>query len=102
MRKILFSVVLSISAIVSFAQQDPQFSQNMFIKLPFNPGYAGTTGALCATAVYRNQWVGFNGAPKTFFFCIDKPFIELHGGLGLTIMNDQIGNFYFLHVRGAY
>ena len=102
MRKVLLSLALSLSAIITFAQQDPQFTQNMFIKLPVNPGYAGTTGALCATLVYRNQWVGFSGAPKTFLFCIDKPFIELHGGLGLTIANDQLGNFNFMHARLAY
>ena len=84
------------------AQQDPQFSQNMFIKLPINPGYAGTNGAICATAVYRTQWVGFPGAPRTFLFAIDAPVPKLHGGAGLTIMNDQLGNFGFMHVRGAY
>jgi len=84
------------------AQQDPQFSQNMFIKLPINAGYAGTSGAICATAVYRTQWVGFPGAPKTLFFSIDAPVAMLHGGAGLTIVNDKLGNFNFTHVRGAY
>ena len=88
--------------IKGFSQQDPQFSQNMFIKLPINPGYAGTNGAICATAVYRTQWVGFPGAPKTLFFSIDAPVTILHGGAGLTIVNDQLGNFSFMHVRGAY
>jgi type IX secretion system PorP/SprF family membrane protein len=84
------------------AQQDPQFSQNMFIRLPINPGYAGTGKAICATAVYRTQWVGFPGAPKTLFFSIDAPILALHGGVGLTIVNDKLGNFNFIHVRGAY
>ena len=102
MRKILFSLGLSLTAMLAFAQQDPQFSQNMFIKLPINPGYAGTNGAICATAVYRTQWVGFPGAPKTLFFSVDAPVQILHGGVGLTIVNDQLGNFNFMHARAAY
>lgn len=102
MRKILLSLGLSLTAMLAFAQQDPQFSQNMFIKLPINPGYAGTSGAMCATAVYRTQWVGFPGSPKTILFAIDAPISALHGGVGLTIVNDKLGNFGFMHVRGAY
>lgn len=102
MRKVLLSLVLSLTAIFAFAQQDAQFSQNMFLKLPINPGYAGTSGAICATAAYRTQWVGFPGSPKTFLFSIDAPVPALHGGAGLTVANDKLGNFSFMHARGAY
>jgi type IX secretion system PorP/SprF family membrane protein len=102
MRKVLLAVCLSFLAIATFAQQDPQFTQNMFMKLPVNAGYAGTTGSLCATLAYRTQWVGFPGAPKTFFFSADMPLLGLHGGVGLTIMKDKLGNFNFTHARGAY
>ena len=102
MRKVLLSIGLSLTATLAFAQQDPQFSQNMFIKLPINPGYAGTSGAICATAVYRTQWVGFPGSPKTILFTADAPIRSLHGGAGLTIVNDKLGNFSFMYVRGAY
>ena len=98
----LFLILNFAFIIEGIAQQDPQFSQNMFIKLPINPGYAGTNGAICATAVYRTQWVGFPGAPKTLYFSIDAPIPMLHGGAGLTIVNDKLGNFSFMHVRGAY
>ncbi len=98
----LFLVFNFCFLINGIAQQDPQFSQNMFIKLPINPGYAGINGAICATAVYRTQWVGFPGAPKTIFFSADAPIQALHGGVGLTVMNDQLGNLYNTWVRGAY
>lgn len=102
MRKILVTLSLPFFSLIGFAQQDPQFSQNAFIKLPVNPGYAGTSGAICATAAYRTQWVGFPGAPKTFLFSADAPVSLLHGGAGLTVMNDKLGNFNFLLARGAY
>jgi|CXWL01.1.fsa_nt_gi type IX secretion system PorP/SprF family membrane protein len=102
MKKNLLAISLSIAAVGAFAQQDPQFTQNMFMKLPVNPGYAGTRDALCATTAYRTQWVGFSGAPKTFFICADLPVYDLNGGLGLTVLKDKLGNFNFTHARGAY
>ena len=102
MRKVLLFVVFVSSAVSLFAQQDPQFSQNMYIKLPVNPGYAGTEGSICGTLVYRNQWVGFPGTPTTTLFTIDAPIPILRGGAGLTVVNDKLGNFNFMHARGAY
>ncbi|MFH1004018.1 MAG: type IX secretion system membrane protein PorP/SprF [Bacteroidota bacterium] len=102
MRKIISVIIFAILTICCYAQQDPQFSQNMFIKLPINPGYAGTSGAICATTAYRTQWVGFPGAPKTFFLSADMPVPIIYGGVGLIIMNDKLGNYNFILARGAY
>jgi type IX secretion system PorP/SprF family membrane protein len=102
MKKILLSISLSVSAALAFAQQDPQFTQNMFMKLPVNPAYAGMREALCATTAYRTQWVGFSGAPKSYFISADMPVNHLNEGIGLTIMKDKLGNFNFTHARGAY
>src|ERR1051326_1460600 len=100
--RIIFLFILVTSVSSSFSQQDPQFSQNMFLKLPVNPGFAGTNGAICATAAYRTQWVGFPGSPKDILFTMDAPIAMLHGGAGITIINDKLGNFNFMNVRGAY
>ncbi len=102
MKKILLTALLSVSVIFVFGQQDPQFTQNTFLRMPVNPGYAGTSGSLCATLAYRTQWVGFPGAPKTFLFTADIPVIDLHGGMGLTVVKDQLGNFNFTLARAAY
>ncbi|MBN8703923.1 MAG: type IX secretion system membrane protein PorP/SprF [Bacteroidetes bacterium] len=76
---------------LSFAQQDAQFSHNMFNRLAINPGYAGTSQAYCATLIYRNQWTGFEGAPKTILFSGDAFVQPLHGGVGLTVVSDNLG-----------
>jgi len=73
------------------AQQDPQYSQFWMTRMAFNPGFAGANGAWCGTLLYRNQWTGFGGEPKTFLFTLDAPFYVLHGGVGLVVSNDQIG-----------
>lgn len=88
-----------------FAQQEPQFSHNMFNQLSINPGYAGLNDAICADLFYRPQWVGFsdNGAAaKTMAFNIHMPVPMLYGGLGLSIVNDQIGYYNDIGVRLSY
>jgi type IX secretion system PorP/SprF family membrane protein len=72
------------------AQHIPQFSQYMFNGLYINPAYAGYKDNLYAHLMYRNQWVGIDGAPKTIMMSVDSKII---GGsnLGLIYANDQLG-----------
>lgn len=102
MKKTLTTLALAVSAGASFAQQDAQFSQNMFNKLSINPGFAGTNKAICATALYRQQWVSFPGAPKTGLISIDAFVNPVHGGLGLTVCSDQLGFDKTLIAKAAY
>lgn len=86
-----------------YAQQDPQLSQFMFAKLPMNPGFAGSNDAICATLLYRNQWTGFGGEPKTMLFTGDAPVDVLHGGIGLSVYAaDQLGAEKNMNIRAAY
>lgn len=75
----------------AFAQQDPHFSQFMHNKLFMNPAYAGMKHAICFTGLARNQWSGFDGAPKSGVFSGDMYLEDLHGGIGLNLMYDQLG-----------
>ncbi len=75
------------------SQQDPQFSQHMFTQLSFNPAYTGSHGQICVTALHRQQWFGFDGAPEISVFNFDaaiSPF-NIDAGVGLSIIQDQIG-----------
>jgi type IX secretion system PorP/SprF family membrane protein len=98
---LLFAASLGISSL-SFAQQDPQFTQFMFCKQAYNPAVVGTNGSICFDALFRQQWVSFPGAPKTGLFCFNMKAGNF--GVGLTIMNDQIGfqNTTMARAAGAY
>ncbi len=74
-----------------FAQQDPQFSQNMFNKLWTNAATAGSNEAICANLLYRAQWVSFDGAPKSGVLGIEAPLFSNKMGVGLSIGTDEIG-----------
>src|SRR5258706_315793 len=102
MKKYYSLAVVLFLSVSAWAQQDPQFSQNMFTKLAVNPAHAGAYDAICGTLLYRNQWTGFDGAPKTFLLMAETPVPKLLGGLGLTIASDQLGFEKNLMARLAY
>ncbi len=74
------------------AQQDPQYTQYMYNTQVVNPAYAGSRDVLSFGLLYRTQWVGFEGAPKTATFTANSPIGALQNmGLGLSIVRDEIG-----------
>ncbi|MDN3664537.1 type IX secretion system membrane protein PorP/SprF [Algibacter miyuki] len=73
------------------AQQDSQYTQYMYNTVTVNPAYAGTRGSLSMTGLYRNQWVGLEGAPETLNFSLNSP-IGIQGvGLGFSFTSDKLG-----------
>lgn len=84
-------LVLLLQLTDGFAQQNALFSQYMFNTLAFNPAYAGSRNVVAATALYRNQWVGIDGAPQTGTFTVDAPFANERLGLGVQVISDKIG-----------
>ncbi len=75
-----------------YAQQDSQYTHYMYNTQVINPAYAGSRGQLTALALYRNQWVGLDGAPKTLNFGVHSPLgLSQRLGLGLNFFKDEIG-----------
>lgn len=79
------------TGMVSYAQQDAQFTQYMYNTININPAYAGSRGALSMFALYRTQWVGLDGAPVTSTVSMNTPLNESNLGLGVSLINDKIG-----------
>ncbi len=73
------------------AQQDPHYTQYFDNMLFINPAYAGSRGMLNMTAIHREQWVGFEGRPRSSTFSIHSPLPYESVGVGLTAVNDNIG-----------
>lgn len=73
-----------------YAQQDPQYTQYMYNQAIINPAYAGSNEYLQITTLYRNQWTGFPGAPKTITFSGHGP-LSNQMGLGVSVISDQHG-----------
>ncbi len=77
--------------LTSEAQQESQFTQFMYNRMMYNPAFAGARGMGSLTAIYRNQWLGFDGSPQTKLISFNAPFAGNRVGFGLTIANQTIG-----------
>ncbi|SHM75461.1 PorP/SprF family type IX secretion system membrane protein [Flavobacterium chilense] len=88
--KKIITIITMLSVYNVVAQQDPQYTQYMYNTLTVNSAYAGSLGHLAITGLYRTQWVGLDGAPKTQSFTLDTP-VGKHVGLGLSVISEEIG-----------
>src|SRR6478609_7829571 len=91
MKKIYLAILLLGAIIIKVnAQQNPHYTQYMYNMNVINPAYAGSKDHLSGAVLYRNQWVGIDGAPTTFSLSGSSPIGKNVGG-GLSLISDQIG-----------
>ncbi|MDI1355200.1 MAG: type IX secretion system membrane protein PorP/SprF [bacterium] len=90
MKRIL-TIALMFAAGAAFSQQEIMISQYMFNGLFINPAYAGTHEYVTSSLLHRNQWVNFNGAPKSSLVSVDGALPGKNMGLGFVVANDRIG-----------
>ena len=86
------------------AQYDAMFTQYMFNEMFINPAYAGSKEAMAVNLTHRQQWVNFPGRPITTAFTLHGPLANNKMGLGLSVLNEQIGklNRNLLYLNYAY
>ena len=90
--QILFFTVLVLGTVFTAkAQKEPQYTQYMYNIGSFNPAYVGTTENIQITSMYRAQWLGIPGAPRTLRLGTNVPFSNGKNGIGFNIINDQLG-----------
>lgn len=82
--------------VCGYAQTDPHYTMFMFNKQIYNPAYTGSREVTSVNAVYRDQWTGIDGAPKTVNVSVEgligshlKP--DRKVALGLSINHEEAG-----------
>ncbi|MFO7935465.1 MAG: type IX secretion system membrane protein PorP/SprF [Bacteroidales bacterium] len=92
MKKLVVIIIFTVISLDLAAQQDPKFSQNMFLAPVYNPGAVGGGDRICLAAAFRNQWTGMPDAPIVTTFSAHMPlrFLGRTHGIGLTLMNDNL------------
>ncbi len=80
------------------AQQLPQTTQYLLNAEAYNPAITGTKDYYSIKLNGRHQWIGIDGAPKTYMLTVNSPIktkrsvaIAGLGGLGGYIFNDVTG-----------
>ena len=91
MKKLLFLIITIAFANTMQAQHESQYTHFAFNRMAYNPAYAGSKEDLTVGALYRHQWSGVLGAPRTINAFVHTPFFNKKCGAGLSIYGDQIG-----------
>lgn len=87
---VTFLLVIAVSFLCN-AQQESQYTQFMYNKLTYNPAFAGVRGLPSVTALYRKQWMGFEGAPVSKLISFDAPLFGDKVGFGLNVSQQTLG-----------
>jgi type IX secretion system PorP/SprF family membrane protein len=92
MKKTILFVSFLFFIIKVSAQQDSQYTQYMYNMNVINPAYAtGMQSMLDIGTLYRTQWVGAVGAPKTLSVFAHMP-INKKLEMGFSLISDDIGD----------
>jgi type IX secretion system PorP/SprF family membrane protein len=105
MKKIIISIVVTLFSYLTVeAQYDAMFTQYMFNEMYINPGYTGSKDAMAVNLTHRQQWVNFPGRPITTSFTVHGPFKSEKMGVGISVLNEQIGklNRNLVYLNYAY
>ncbi len=98
--KLITLMAIMLTSMSITAQQDPQFTHYMYNMSVINPGYAtDNEGVINFGGLYRTQWVGAVGAPRTGTIFAHSP-IAKRVEVGLSIVSDAIGDV--VHENNIY
>jgi type IX secretion system PorP/SprF family membrane protein len=101
MKKLYLISVLALVVAELRGQQDPHYTQYMYNMSVFNPAYAGSKESISGGLLYRKQWVEIEDAPTTGTFFLHSP-VGSNVGLGLSLINDQIGPVEETNIYGDF
>ena len=74
----------------------------MFNKNVFNPATVVDGSEICASAFYRTQWMGFDGAPVFMGVNVVSPKLSRNMGAGLAVYSDNLGKYNRIQIEGNY
>jgi type IX secretion system PorP/SprF family membrane protein len=96
MRKNIFITIFLLCTIVNcnfiLAQQLPVYTNYVLNPYAYNPAYAGSKPDAVINLNYRNQWVGFQDAPKTYMVSLHSPIgKQKKVAIGAMFNSDNVG-----------
>jgi type IX secretion system PorP/SprF family membrane protein len=91
MKKLILSIIaFATIAVTAKAQDEAIFSHYVINPMLINPAYAGFNDNVQIFGHLRNQWTGFQNAPKTYALTVDLPMTE-KVGIGGVILSEKFG-----------
>ncbi|HRG51426.1 MAG TPA: type IX secretion system membrane protein PorP/SprF [Bacteroidia bacterium] len=102
MKKYNILVIAFIMPFAVFCQQLPFYTQHNSNSFLINPGSTGVKRLIDARINYRQQWLGFEGAPNTASFGLNSRLMKGQLGTGLSVIQDKSGPLKKLSYGGAF
>ena len=104
LKRLIILYVLLLGVLSVNAQYDPSFSHYFDMEPSFNPASVGKQAKLNVTGAYAIDLAGYEHNPRTMYVSADMPFYLLknYHGVGLQLMNDQIGLFTHQRLAAQY
>ncbi|MAT67229.1 MAG: hypothetical protein CL830_02385 [Crocinitomicaceae bacterium] len=106
--KKLFFIIVVFYSVSYYGQQTLQYSNYLENSFYLNPAVAHL-GKKSLNIIYRNQWVGFEGAPKTTFLSYQSSFSHKKdvksssfSNVGGFLQNENIGAFRSFKINISY
>jgi len=103
------TILLCLTGTLASAQQIAQYTQYVFNHFSVNPAVAGSKDCMDIRLGYRQQWVGFEGAPTTAWASLhatikakNKPYQANKHGVGVFVEADDTGPLGYTHFYLAY
>lgn len=98
----IYIILLLCCIFTLYAQKEPQYTQYMYNIGSFNPAYVGTVERPDAALLYRAQWIDVPGAPRTLRFGGNLPLNNEKMGLGLNLINEELGPLSQTYIDISY
>ncbi len=89
-KRLLYIFIFTVAAQVAGAQQLPLYSQYLYNKFIINPAYAGSDGFTSFNLTARQQWVGYDGAPRTYSLSWQTRILKRGYKLGTDLFNRTV------------
>lgn len=95
--KLSFSIKSYITCIllcvffIANAQEQHIFTQYLNNPIIINPAFTGNRNSLAIDVLTRQQWMGFDGAPRTYYANAHSPINSTKASIGGYILSDKAG-----------
>ena len=76
-----------------WSQQKPVYTMQEIARIGVNPAYTGNEGIYDLVLLSRQQWVGFEGAPKSYYLAAHAPLRNQKAGVGFDFQRNTSGPF---------
>lgn len=92
MKNIITSIIICVLSLTNLsAQQESHYTQFMYNKTLVNPAFTGARRVHSIYGLYRNQWIGYKGNPKSYLASYDGPLKGDRLGIGMMVANQEMG-----------